>query len=260
MSSRDLEQDSAHLDRIAVISHADFDHDAAQGVGARPILDDAGYELGIRNDDARPVKGLDLGCANTNAPHPSFFSLHHDRIADADRPLGQQDETGYEVGDDGLQAKTDANRKRAGNQGDLLQIETESRKGNADRRDRADIAEDGDDRQLKAWLQSGSGQQLGLEPALDNACNNQEEEQQEGGCHHRFKREVEFADLESERNVANRVEQVGSGYFPRADDQEERSQDQHHANACREQRAAERERAGADAETGSKRLAFGALL
>src|SRR5258707_330865 len=124
MSPRDLEQDSARLNRIAVISHADFDHDTAQGIGARPVLDHTGDEFGVRNDDARPVKRLDLGCANTNAPHPSFFPLDHDRVADADRPLGQQNETGYEVGHDGLQAKTDADGEGAGNQGDLRSDDT----------------------------------------------------------------------------------------------------------------------------------------
>src|SRR5262249_53889957 len=175
-------------------------------------------------------------------------------------PLGQQNETGYEVGHDGLQAKPDADRKGAGNQGDLLQIETEPRKCNADRRDRADIAEDGDDRQLKTWLQSSSGQQLRLEPALNNTRNDQEQEQQQGARHHRFERKMDLADLESKRDVANRVEQVGGGYFPWADDQQERSQDQHHANACREQRAPKPEGAGADAKTRGERLPFGALL
>src|SRR5260370_910900 len=260
MSPRDLEQDSARLNRIAVISHADFDHDTAQGIGARPVLDHTGDEFGVRNDDARSVKRLDLGCANTNAPHPSFFPLDHDRVADADRPLGQQNETGYEVGHDGLQAKTDADGEGAGNQGDLLQIESESRKCNADRRDRADIAEDRDDRQLKTWLQSGSGQQLRLEPALYNARNDQEQEEQEGARQDRFKRKVDLADLASKRDVANRVGQVGGGYFPMADDHEHRGQEQHHSNACREQRTAKAKRASADAKACDESLPFGALL
>src|SRR5262249_15849254 len=102
MRGSDLEQDSAYLNRIAAVSHGDFDHDAAQGVGARPIFDHAGDEFGIWNDDARPVEGLDLSSAHTDASHPSFLTFDDDGVPEADRPLGQQDETGDEVRHDGL--------------------------------------------------------------------------------------------------------------------------------------------------------------
>src|SRR5262249_17221990 len=74
-----------------------------------------------------------------NAPHPSLLALDHDRVADADRPFGQQDEAGYEIRHDGLQPKPDTDRKGAGNQRNLLQVEAEPRQRHNDRRDRAEI-------------------------------------------------------------------------------------------------------------------------
>jgi len=146
MGAGDVHQDITDLNRIAVISDADLDDDAAQRIGTRPVLDDTGDEFGVRNDHARPVERLDLRCPHTNASHPSLFALDHDRVADADRPLRQQDEAGYEVLYDGLQPKSDTDRKGAGNQGDLLQIETDARERHHERRDCAEISEYCDDR------------------------------------------------------------------------------------------------------------------
>src|SRR5262245_12873170 len=97
MSAGDVGQDFAHLNGVAVIGDDDLDHDSAQCIRARPVLDDAGDEFRVRNDHARSIKSLDLGCAYTNAPHPSLLALDHDRVADADWPFGQQDEAGYEI-------------------------------------------------------------------------------------------------------------------------------------------------------------------
>src|SRR6516164_6611072 len=97
MSAGDVGQDFAHLNGIAFIGDDDLDHDSAQCIRARPVLDDAGDEFRVRNDHACSIKSLDLGCAYTNAPHPSLLALDHDRVADADWPFGQQDEAGYEI-------------------------------------------------------------------------------------------------------------------------------------------------------------------
>ena len=102
MRAGDVEQDIANLIRIAVVCHANLDDDAAQGIAAGPVFNHTSDEFGIWNDHARAVKRFDLGCAHTHAPHPSLFALDHDRVADADRPFGQQDEAGYEIRHDGL--------------------------------------------------------------------------------------------------------------------------------------------------------------
>src|SRR6266567_8043540 len=71
---------------------------------------------------------------------------------------------------------------------------------------------------------------------------------------------MDLPDLESERDVTDGVEQIGGRYFPWTDDQEERGQDQDHADSRRQQRSPEANRAGADAQAGSQRLPFRGLL
>src|SRR5215831_15864487 len=188
MSAGEVGQDFTHLNRIAVIGDDDLDHDAAQCIRARPVLDDAGDEFRVRNHHARSIESLDLGCAHTNAPHPSLLALDHDRVADADRPFGQQDEAGYEIRHDGLQPKPDTDRKGAGNQRNLLQVEAQPRERDHDRRDRADIAEDRDDRELEAGLQSGPRQQLRLQPTLHDARDDEQQQKDKSGRQQRFKR------------------------------------------------------------------------
>src|SRR5262249_9433853 len=61
-------------------------------------------------------------------------------------------------------------------------------------------------------------------------------------------------------DVTDGVKQIGGGYLPWTDDQEDRGQDQNHANSRGQQRSPEANRAGADAQTGSQRLSFGGLL
>src|SRR5215468_9251378 len=185
--SGDVSQDFADLNRIAFKGDDDLDHDAAQCIRARPVLDDAGDEFGIRNHYACSIKRLDPGCAHANAPHPSLLTLDYDRVADADRPFGQQDEAGYEIRHDGLQPKPDTDRKGAGNQRNLLQVEAEPRERNNDRYDRADIAEDRDDRELEAGLQSGPRQQLRLQPTLHDARDDEQQQKDKSGRQQRFK-------------------------------------------------------------------------
>ena len=71
------------------------------------------------------LEGLDLGRAHADAAHEAFVALHDDLVADADRPLGQQDQPGDEIRHDRLQPEADADRERAGDQRDLLRIDAE---------------------------------------------------------------------------------------------------------------------------------------
>ena len=57
----DLEKSRPDLACIAAVAHADRDHNAADIVSKRPILDLFGDETGIWNENAGPLGGLDLG-------------------------------------------------------------------------------------------------------------------------------------------------------------------------------------------------------
>ena len=135
-------------------------------VGVGPVLDHAGDQLGVRDDDAGAVEGLDLGRAHADAPHVPVLASHRDLVADAHRPFGEQDQAGHEVRHDRLQAEADADRERAGDQCDLLQVDAEVGEREGQRRDEADIPDDGRDRELQARLDPGARQEPGLQPAL----------------------------------------------------------------------------------------------
>ena len=147
-----------------------------------------------------------------------------------------------------MEAKPDADRQRTGDERDLLQVEAEPRERERYCRDRADIAEDRYDRDLQAGLDLRARQELGFQPVLHDAGEDQQHPQYHRGGQERVKREVELADLETERNVADRVEQVGGGHFPRANDQKEREQDQHHPDERGGHGAAQSQAGGAHPE------------
>ena len=101
-------------------------------VGAHAVAHDAGDQVRVRHDNGRAVEGLDLGRAHVDPAHIAFAVAHDHEVADADRPLPQEDQARDEVVDDGLQAKTDTDRQRAGDDGDP--VEAQAQIGEGDRR------------------------------------------------------------------------------------------------------------------------------
>src|SRR5262245_26559561 len=70
----------------------------------------------------------------------------------------------------------------------IFQVEAEPRERNHDRDDRADIAEDRNDRELKTLLQPGPRQQLRFQPALYNARDDEQQQKDNSGRQQRLKR------------------------------------------------------------------------
>ena len=89
----------------------------------RPVEHAAGDQLGVGNDQAGAVEGLDLGGAHADAAHEALLVADDDAVADLDRPLDQQDQARDEVVDDRLQAEADADRQRAGDDGEVGDVE-----------------------------------------------------------------------------------------------------------------------------------------
>jgi hypothetical protein len=78
-----------------------------------------------------------------------------------------------------LQSKADTDRQRAGNERDLLQVDTQRGERERDCRDPAEVAEDRHDRELQARLDARARQELLFEPALHHARDDQQQDQ---GC------------------------------------------------------------------------------
>ena len=64
-----------------------------------------------------------FGGAHADAAHVALLIAEHDPVADLDRALDQQDQPGHEVVDDRLQAEADAHRQRAGDDGQIGDVE-----------------------------------------------------------------------------------------------------------------------------------------
>ena len=94
-------------------------------------------------------------------------SADRDPVADLDRPFSEQDQSGNEVADDRLQAKADADRKGAGEKGDLAEAETKEGHGHQDGGPGADIGHRRRERGAHAQIHPRLRQVASLEPSAD---------------------------------------------------------------------------------------------
>ena len=69
--------------------------------------------------DKQAVEGIDQGGAHRNFAHDPLHATRNDPVPFLDRSFDQQDDAGNEIGHNGLQAKTDTNRERPGNNGEI---------------------------------------------------------------------------------------------------------------------------------------------
>src|SRR5262245_61075283 len=103
MSPRDFEQHFTHAVHVAVVTDTELDDDPPDWVAVRHVLDDAGDEILVGDDDAGAVECLDFGRPDADAAHETFLVFHQHPIADANWSLGEEDDPAYEIGDDRLQ-------------------------------------------------------------------------------------------------------------------------------------------------------------
>jgi hypothetical protein len=90
------------------------------------------------------------------------------QIADPDRTLGQQDHARDEIVDQVLQAKTNADRQRAGNDGEIGEVEAGIGEGRQRRDQNADIADACFDGIANAARNPGGLQHPRVEPARNS--------------------------------------------------------------------------------------------
>ena len=214
MLLRTLCQDGEHLLGIGIVADADLDVDGAERVAVRPVEHAAGDQLGVRHDQAGAVEGLDLGRAHADAAHVALLVADDDAVADLDRALDQQDEPRDEVVDDRLQAEADADRQRAGDDGEVGDVEA----GIGDRQQRgerdADIAHDRVDRIGDAGVQARLLQRPLPQPALEQPCGKQQRDEQHDAEQDARERDAELADLDAEQQRLEPVADVGAREAP----------------------------------------------
>src|SRR5262245_40799941 len=164
---RDLEKSCPDLACIAAVAQADRDHNAADIVAKRPILHLLSDETGIWNENAGSLRGLDLGRTNADFAHIALFTTDNDQVANLYGPLRQEDQARHEIVDHGLQAKTDSDGERPGQDGQIGKIEARIGKRSKRRDHDADIAHADADRLPYAARNPGRLEDSPAQPALE---------------------------------------------------------------------------------------------
>src|SRR2546421_12764216 len=100
--------------RITAVRHLNRDHDAASVVAKGPVLHLFGDEIGIWNENAGPLGGLNLGRTNADFAHIALLAAYDHQVTNLDGSLRQENQTGHEIIDHALQAETDTDRERPG--------------------------------------------------------------------------------------------------------------------------------------------------
>src|SRR6185436_7659623 len=138
-------QQAHHVFRLGTVGDADVDVVAALAVGAGPVHHFLRHQLGIGNDDFRPLARAHRRRADADALDLSGQRTDLDQVAHADRSFHDEDQPGYEVVDDVLQAEADAHAERSGNESDLRRIDAERGQGEYGADDDNNPAGEGDD-------------------------------------------------------------------------------------------------------------------
>ena len=181
----------------------------ADTVIAHAVAHDARDEVGVRHDQCRAIRCLDLGGADVDAADIAFSIAHHHEIADADRALPQQDQPGDEVVDDGLQAETDTDRQGTGDDRQPFQAEAEIAEGDHARGDDTHVTRRGADRIPQAGIEIGRRQEGVVEPALNHPRHRKDGGEQQRRDENRRDRDRHIADVEAEKHRADGARQVG---------------------------------------------------
>src|SRR5262245_1603766 len=123
------------------MSHPERDRDPTRIVAQRPVLHLLGDEVGVRNKNTCSFGSLHFGRTHADLANIPLLASDHDQITDLDGSLCQEDQPRYKVVDYALQAETDADRERAGQYGQIGEIEARVRKGGKRCNYDADIAD-----------------------------------------------------------------------------------------------------------------------
>ena len=113
MRSGYLQQHIADLGGIARIGSSDGKAEAHARVVGCPIGDALLDEVGVGDDDDNVVVGADPHAAGFHGDDFAEGAADFNAVANADRLFDEEDEAGEELTDDGLQAQTYAESKRA---------------------------------------------------------------------------------------------------------------------------------------------------
>ena len=165
-----------------------------------------GDQVTVRHDDFGALEGGDSASASADSLHRADQSIYFDGVLDADGSLEEQDKPRCEVVHDVLQAKTDADAYRTGDNGELVQLHAGVRDGNAQHEHQQKVVSyfrDGiGQAPLHGKLGDQDASQQGTEASRQAEANHQNEQDSKGSANG----EMNFPHSEGVReNVRDRV-------------------------------------------------------
>ena len=117
-----------HLDDLlgrAPVVDAHGNVDATPAVRGRPVGHPFRDELRVGDDDVGALIGAHRARPDPDPGDLALEIAHFHDVADADRPLEEQDEPGDEIVDDALQTEPEADTEGAGQDGRFGEVESD---------------------------------------------------------------------------------------------------------------------------------------
>lgn len=145
MAGDDIEQYCPGRIDVAVICDAHRQGDAPQAAAIGEVGYASRDQIGVGDDDLVAVERFDVGRAKCDLADVAGVGANLDPVANLDRPFDQQDDAAHEIGDHRLQAESDADRERPGDERQAREIEAGGGDGNQSGEGEAEIAEAGED-------------------------------------------------------------------------------------------------------------------
>ena len=134
--------------------------------------------------------------------HKAFIRSDHDPVADLDRAFDQQDQAGYEVIDDILQAKPDTNGQGPRYQRNIRQIHARHRHGHTGCENETQIADPGGNGIAQAFFDFRFRQDLFCQISIQRAHQCQAHDENNDGKQNVSDGDFDAADLQSPQDRA----------------------------------------------------------
>src|SRR5690606_23349401 len=148
-------------------TNADRDLESQLSAGKTPVYDVLGYELAVRDDDRDIVVRPHDRAPSSNTDDAAVNIIDLNAVADLYRPFEQNDQSANEIIRNVLQAETDTDTDRAGENIQRRQIYSNGLKYDQEPDEKDQITRDRADRVLRAVIESRSPRQAGTEKPFE---------------------------------------------------------------------------------------------
>ena len=159
-TARTLKQQARYLVGVRVVGYSDQHALTLPVIAVREIGQRGGNQRRIRNNHAGFVKRFHLGGADIDLLDFAFFAADKHPVADFKRPLKQKDNAADQILDNVLQAETDTDGKRTGDNREVGKVNSHRHNRQNGGNDNAGKAETGNQRMADTLVHIDTVQQI----------------------------------------------------------------------------------------------------